>query len=49
MLMILYGLTIKSVGFLVSTTVFLLAGFLILGERRPLVLAVASLPVGETV
>ncbi len=44
-LMILYGLTIKSVGFLLSTTGFLLAGYLLLGERRLWVLAIASLPV----
>ncbi|MGI9382313.1 MAG: tripartite tricarboxylate transporter TctB family protein [Methyloligellaceae bacterium] len=44
-LMICYGLTIKSVGFLLSTTVFLAAGYLVLGERRLWVLLVASLPV----
>ena len=44
-LMILYGLTIRSVGFFVSTSVFLLAGFLILGERRWLVLAAAPIPI----
>ena len=44
-LMVLYGLTIKSVGFLLSTTAFLIAGYLVLGERRPWVLLVASLPV----
>ena len=47
-LMILYGLTIKSVGFFVSTSVFLLAGFLILGERRWLVLAAAPIPIVAT-
>ena len=44
-LMVLYGLSIKSVGFLLSTSVFLLGGFLILGERRIWVLALASVPV----
>ncbi len=44
-LMVAYGLTIKTVGFLVSTTLFLLLGFLILGERRVAILALASLPV----
>jgi len=44
-LMLLYGAGIKSVGFLVSTTLFLAGGYVILGERRPLVLLLASLPV----
>lgn len=44
-LMVLYGLTIKSVGFFLSTSVFLLAGYLLLGERRPWVLGAASVPV----
>ncbi len=44
-LMVLYGLTVKSVGFLLSTSVFLVAGYLLLGERRLWVLLVASLPV----
>lgn len=43
-LMVLYGFTIKSVGFLLSTTGFLVLGFLLLGERRPLILFVASFP-----
>ncbi|MCG8561826.1 MAG: tripartite tricarboxylate transporter TctB family protein [Hyphomicrobiales bacterium] len=45
LLMIGYGLTIKTVGFLLSTTVFLAAGYMVLGERRWWVLLVASLPV----
>lgn len=44
-LMVLYGLTIKSVGFFLSTSVFLLGGYLLLGERRLWVLAIASVPV----
>ena len=44
-LMVLYGLTIKSVGFFLSTSVFLFAGYLLLGERRPLILLLASFPV----
>lgn len=42
--MLAYGLTIKSVGFFVSTNLFLIAGFLILGERRWYVLILAALP-----
>ena len=44
-LMIAYGLTIKWPGFFLATTGFLFAGFLVLGERRPWVLLVASVPV----
>jgi len=44
-LMIFYGLTIKSVGFLLSTSVFLIGGYLLLGERRLWLLLVASVPV----
>ena len=44
-LMIFYGYTVRSLGFLISTTVFLIGGFLILGERRLWIMAVASLPV----
>ena len=42
LLMIVYGLTIQRLGFLASTMLFLIGGFLILGERRgPLLVAVA--------
>ena len=44
-LMVLYGLTIKWPGFFLATAGFLVLGFLLLGERRIWVLAVASLPV----
>ena len=43
-LMVVYALTIRSVGFFISTNLFLIAGFLLLGERRPWVLAMASVP-----
>ncbi|NJN64522.1 MAG: tripartite tricarboxylate transporter TctB family protein, partial [Acidobacteria bacterium] len=33
-LMLVYGLTIQTVGFFLSTSLFLLIGYLILGERR---------------
>lgn len=42
--MVVYGLSLIPVGFFVSTCLFLLAGFLILGERRWKVLLLASLP-----
>ena len=44
-LMILYGLTIKWLGFLLSTNLFLIGGYWILGERRIKVLLLASIPV----
>jgi putative tricarboxylic transport membrane protein len=44
-LMVAYGLTIKRIGFLVSTTVFLAIGYALLGERRWWLLLLASLPV----
>ena len=40
-----YGFTIKSVGFLLSTSVFLIGGYLLLGERRLWLLLLASVPV----
>lgn len=40
--MLAYGATFTWLGFLVSTTLFLIAGYLILGERRPLMIGVAS-------
>ena len=45
LLMVLYGLTIRSGGFLISTSLFLIGGFLILGERRPVLIVLSSLPV----
>jgi putative tricarboxylic transport membrane protein len=43
-LMVLYGLTVRPLGFIVSTSLFLIAGYAILGERRPLTLILASVP-----
>lgn len=40
--MVAYGATFTWLGFIVSTTLFLVAGYLILGERRPLVIGMAS-------
>ncbi len=44
-LMIFYGLTIKWLGFIISTSLFLIGGYWILGERRIKVLLLASIPV----
>lgn len=44
-LMIAYGLTLRPLGFILSTTLFLACGYAVLGERRLLVLVAASLPV----
>ena len=41
--MLIYGATFTWLGFLVSTTLFLAAGYLILGERRALVVGAASI------
>ncbi len=43
--MLVYAFLITRIGFMASTTLFLIIGYLILGERRPWILAVASLPV----
>lgn len=43
-LMTIYGFTIRTLGFIPSTTLFLMAGYWVLGEKRPLVLILASLP-----
>ncbi len=45
MLMFLYGLVLDYLGFLIATTVFLAAGYRIMGEKHPGILFVASLPV----
>ena len=42
--MVAYAYLITRIGFMPSTTLFLIAGYLILGERRPWMLLVASLP-----
>lgn len=44
-LMVAYGATITWLGFVVSTTAFLIGGALLLGERRWYVIAALSLPV----
>ncbi len=43
--MVAYGATFTWLGFTLSTTLFLVAGYLILGERRPLVICAASVGV----
>jgi len=43
--MLIYGYLLTRIGFIASTTLFLVAGFAILGERRPALLIGASLPV----
>ena len=43
-LMSAYGLSIRPMGFILSTSVFLIAGFALLGERSPLKLLLVSLP-----
>lgn len=44
-LMLFYGFTVRPLGFLISTTIFLAGGFLMLGERRWWLVLVASVPV----
>ncbi len=43
-LMIFYGLGVRPLGFLISTSLFLIGGFVILGERRLWLILAASLP-----
>ncbi len=45
LVMVIYGLTVRPGGFLLSTSLFLIAGILILGERRWWIVLVASVPV----
>ena len=44
-LMVAYGLSVRPIGFLISTSLFLIGGFLVLGERRPWLILVASVPI----
>ncbi len=44
-LMGLYGFAIEPIGFIVTTTLFLVSAYIVLGERRPIPLVLASLPV----
>ena len=43
-LMSLYGLTIRPLGFILSTSLFLMIGFALLGERRPHILLLVAVP-----
>lgn len=45
LLMVFYGLTVRPAGFLISTSLFLMLGFYVLGERRWYLLLGASIPV----
>ena len=44
-LMVFYGFTIRGLGFLISTNVFLIGSILILGERRAWLIFLASVPI----
>ena len=43
-LMVLYGLALEALGFAIATTLFLVGGYLVMGERRPARLFAASVP-----
>lgn len=43
-LMSIYGLTIRPFGFILSTSLFLMIGFALLGERKPLTLILVAVP-----
>ncbi len=43
-LVVLFGLALEWLGFLLATTFFLVAGYWLLGERRPKILLQASVP-----
>ena len=43
-LMTIYGFVLRPLGFIVSTSLFLICGYFALGERRPLFLVLASVP-----
>ncbi len=45
LLMVFYGMTIRWIGFVLSTILFLIGSFRVLGERRVKVLLLASVPV----
>lgn len=42
-LMVIYAALFSMLGFIVATTLFLAAGYIVLGERRPVVILAASL------
>ncbi len=44
-LMVFYGVTLRPLGFLLSTTLFLIGGYWVMGERKPLALILASVPI----
>ncbi|MEO1103426.1 MAG: tripartite tricarboxylate transporter TctB family protein [Pseudomonadota bacterium] len=44
-LMSIYGLAIRPAGFLIATSLFLMIGFALLGERRVWLLAIVALPI----
>lgn len=44
-LMVLYSAMLEPIGFLISTSAFLLVGFFVMGERRKNILLFASIPV----
>lgn len=43
-MMVIYGLTLRFFGFVISSIIFLVSGFFILGERRIWMLFVGSVP-----
>ena len=44
-LMVVYSAMLEPIGFLISTSAFLLIGFFVMGERRKKILLLASIPV----
>ncbi len=44
LLSLIYGFALDWLGFLISTTLFLIAGFWILGEKRPKMLLMVAVP-----
>jgi len=44
LLALAYGFALDWLGFLVSTTLFLIAGFWVLGEKRPKILLLVAVP-----
>lgn len=44
-LMVFYGLTLKPLGFILSTSLFLMGGYFALGEKKPVTLILASVPI----
>lgn len=46
LLVVIFGVTLEWLGFLISTVLFLIGGYWVLGERRWKTLLIASLPFG---